>query len=411
MKKDDGIKRGLEGVEIAESGISYIDGDSGLLTYRGINIFDLAEYSTFEEVAFLLMYGRLPLPEEADDFMQELISERPIPTDRLSILLMLPRDYAPMAMLRTLVSYLPKFNRETESVSSEAIFEKALYAIAKFPTLVAGITRHLNGYWPLQPLGGLGHAANFLWMMTGREPTELEAKIMDVAMILHAEHGINASTFTAMVTVSSLSDFVSGLTAAIGSLKGPLHGGANRRVMEMLFEIGWVDNVEPYIMDKLERGDKVMGFGHRVYKTMDPRATILKKYSQKLAAQDHADDRWLRISEKVEEVMAREVGSRGIYPNVDFYSATVYHYLGIPADVYTAIFAACRIAGWSAHILEQYDNNRIFRPRARYNGLIDVPYVPLEQRMTKIEGEHLEAEMGPVQEPEPIEGLEDEVGE
>lgn len=400
-----GIKRGLEGVEIAESAISYIDGELGTLTYRGIDIFELAEHSTFEEVSFLLLYGRLPTQNELVDFVRDMTADRPIPPDRMSVLFLLPRNYAPMAMLRTLVSYLPKFNHESESVSHEENINKAKYAIAKVPTLVGAIARHREGGWPVLPRSDLSHAANFLWAITGRVPTEKEARIMDVAMILHAEHGINASTFTAMVTVSSLSDFVSGLTAAIGSLKGPLHGGANRRVMEMLFEIGSLDNVEPTIMGKLERGEKIMGFGHRVYKTMDPRAKILKKFSRELAANPDMDDRWLRISEKVEEVMDREVGSRGIRPNVDFYSATVYYYLGIPPEVYTAIFAACRVAGWSAHILEQYDNNRIFRPRARYNGLSDVKYVPSHQRAKKVEGEILTAEMGPVQEIETVEGL------
>jgi citrate synthase len=257
--------------------------------------------------------------------------------------------------------------------------ERAIDLIAAFPTIVAAIQRRRSGKEFVAPRQDLGHAANFLYMVNGEAPTDYVAKVMDMALILHADHGFNASTFTSRVVISSMSDMYSAITAAVGSLKGPLHGGANSEVMSTLQSIGSIDQVEAYVMERLARKEKVMGFGHRVYHTYDPRARILSQYSQQLAQQT-GNMKWYEMSKKIEEIMVRQLGEKGIYPNVDFYSATVYYYMGLDQELFTPIFAVSRIAGWTAHAIEQLQNNRLFRPRSVYSGEKNAPYMPIDKR-------------------------------
>ncbi|RMF58190.1 MAG: citrate synthase [Calditrichaeota bacterium] len=370
---------GLEGVIATSTEICFIDGMQGKLLYRGIPIEQMAESSTFEETSYFLLYGKLPTRKELDAFTARLNEHRQVPQEVIDMVCRLPKNASPMAMLRTAVSILGHYEQAPDGTSLELNLRRAEHLIAAFPTVAAAIQRSRKGLEPVAPDPNLPHAANFLYMLTGEKPSDYAARVMDVALILHAEHGFNASTFTARVIISTLSDMYSAVTGAIGSLKGPLHGGANEQVMRMLEEIGSEDRTEEFILRKLKAKEKVMGFGHRVYKALDPRARILMQYSKKLAEQA-GDMRWYAISKKVEDVMEREVGHRGIYPNVDFFSASVYRYLGIETEMYTPIFAVSRVAGWTAHVIEQLQNNRIFRPRSVYIGPVDVNYVPIDQR-------------------------------
>ncbi len=370
---------GLEGVIATTTEICFIDGQAGKLLYRGIPIEQLAEHSTYEETSFFLLYGHLPTSRELGDFIRRLKSHRAVANEVFDIVRNLPKSAAPMSMLRTAISSLGHFDQDAEDDSLEKHYQRAEHLIAAFPTVAAGIQRIRKGLEPIAPDPELGHAANFLYMLNGERPTDYAARVMDVALILHAEHGFNASTFTARVIISTLSDMYSAVTGAIGSLKGPLHGGANERVMRMLMEIGSADRAEDIILQKLRNKDKIMGFGHRVYRALDPRAKILMQFSQKLAEQV-GDTRWYDISKKIQEVMEREVGHKGIYPNVDFFSASLYYYLGIEVEMYTPIFAVSRVAGWTAHVVEQLKHNRIFRPRSVYLGPAHMDYVPLDQR-------------------------------
>ncbi len=370
---------GLEGVIATSTEICFIDGMQGKLLYRGIPIEQIAESSTYEETAYFLLYGKLPTRSELEDFEKRLRAHREVPADVIDLIRRLPKSASSMAMLRTAISTLGHYENDADGSSIELNLRRAEHLIGAFPTVAAAIQRARKGLNPVAPTPELSHAANFLFMLTGEKPSEYATRVMDVALILHAEHGFNASTFTARVIISTLSDMYSAVTGAIGSLKGPLHGGANEQVMRMLEEIGSEDRAEEIILQKLAAKDKVMGFGHRVYKALDPRARILMQYSKKLAEQA-GDMRWYAISKKVEEVMEREVGHRGIYPNVDFFSASVYRYLGIETEMYTPIFAVSRVAGWTAHVIEQLKNNRIFRPRSVYIGPVDVEYIPIERR-------------------------------
>jgi citrate synthase len=373
------FREGLEGVVAALSKISSIDGEKGILLYRGIPIEELAEHSTFEETAYFLLYGRLPKRQELADFEKELKSHRQVPPAVLDLIRSFPPSANAMDLLRTTVSALGLYDPDSQTNTVEKNVARAINLIASFPTIVAAIQRRRSGKEFVAPRQDLGHAANFLYMVNGEAPGEYAAKVLDVALILHADHGFNASTFTARVVISSLSDMYAAISAAVGSLKGPLHGGANSEVMSTLQEIGSLDKVEAYVMNRLATKQKVMGFGHRVYHTYDPRARILSQYSQKLAQQT-GNAKWYEMSKKIEEIMMREVGSKGIYPNVDFYSATVYYYMGLDQDLFTPIFAVSRIAGWTAHVIEQLQNNRLFRPRAIYSGPKNVPYVPINDR-------------------------------
>ncbi len=371
------VREGLEGVVVANSSMSWIDGENGVLIYQGYNIHDLAEKSTFEEVIFLLWNGRLPTQAEFDDYFKRLSDERQLNDQEWDFV----RRYAnsqvhPMAFLRTAVSFLAHSDPDVEDNSHEANVRKGFRLTGKMAVMVAAFDRIRNGKEPLQAKPEWNHAKNFLWMLKGREPDELEARAMDVALILHADHGFNASTFAARVTAATLSDLHSAITSAVGTLKGPLHGGANTRVMQMLLEIGEVERAEQWVLDALARKERIMGFGHRVYRTMDPRAVHLRELSKKLCERI-GETKWYEMSEKIFEVVHRE---KGLWPNVDFFSASTYYAMGIPLDLYTPIFAMSRVVGWVGHCLEQYAHNRLIRPRANYVGPKGLQYVPIDQR-------------------------------
>ncbi len=371
--------KGLEGVIAALSSISAIDGEKGKLIYRGIPIEVLAKYSTYEEVAYLLLYGELPTKAALDDFTRQMKELRYLPKKVEDCLKELPPDPHPMDILKVAVAHAALYDPDKFRCCREGVMRKVIRIIAQIPTIIAYYHRVRSGKDVVPPNPDLNHAANFLYMLHGKEPDEEEARIFDIALILHAEHGLNASTFAAMVTASTLSDINSAIVSAIGALKGPLHGGANERVLNMLDEIGTPDKAEEYVLNALREKRRIMGFGHRVYKTYDPRAKILKKYAEYLSDK-YNDRKWISIGEKIEGIMIRELGKKGIFPNVDFYSGIVYHFLGIPRDLFTPVFAMARSVGWAAHVCEYVQNNRIFRPRAYYIGPDYVEYIPIEQR-------------------------------
>ncbi len=376
---DNLYRPGLEGVVAADSNLSFIDGTIGKLVYCGYNIFDLAENACFEEVVFLLFNRRLPNAGELADLRVELAGHRAIPEEVKKVLSLLPKTLHPMAALRTAVSMLAGWDNEAdpaEKESTPALRRTAYRLVAQFATVVAAFHRIRQGLPVVDPRPELSHAANFLNMVNGEMPDPAMERTFDICLVLHADHGFNASTFTARVTASTLSDFYSSVTSAIGSLKGPLHGGANEGVMETLMEIGSLENVEPWLDGALADKKKIMGFGHRVYKALDPRAVVLKKYSKDMGDRI-GNSKWFDMSLRLQDLVFQK---KGLYANVDFYSASTYYTMGIPMDLFTPIFAVSRIAGWSAHILEQYSNNRIFRPSERYVGPMDLPWVPLGQR-------------------------------
>jgi len=367
--------KGLEGVVATTSSISSIIDDT--LTYVGYNIDDLAENASFEEVVYLLWHGRLPNKAELEELNSQLANNAELPKEVLDHFKTYPiKDVHPMAALRTGVSLLGLYDTEADEMSEEANYRKAIRLQAKIPTLVTAFARIRKGLEPVAPRTDLGFAANFLYMLTGQEPDDIAVEAFNKALVLHADHELNASTFTARVCVATLSDVYSGVTAAIGALKGPLHGGANEQVMKMLTEIGTLENVEPYIRGKLANKEKIMGFGHRVYRQGDPRAKHLRQMSEKLTKLT-GEPHWYEMSTKIEEIVTSE---KNLPPNVDFYSASVYHSLGIDHDLFTPIFAVSRVSGWLAHILEQYANNRLIRPRAEYTGPGKQEYIPLEKR-------------------------------
>jgi len=371
--------KGLANTIAAETEMSYIDGQNGILEYVGIDIDALARHSPFEQVVFLLWNRRLPTQAELDEFKRKIRAEYDVPDEVWGTIKQIPTDAKPMHALRTLASALSLYDPEADDPSDDANQRKALRLLAKVPTLIAAFDRHRKGKDFLKPDSSLDIATNFLTMLNGEKPTETMSRALDVCLILHADHGLNASTFAARVTISTLSDMYSAMTTAIGTLKGPLHGGANEAVMVMLNEIGDINNVEPFVMKKLENKDKIMGFGHRVYKAYDPRATYLKTFTRQIA-EDTGNQKLYEMSAKIEEIMDREVGSRGIYPNVDFYSATTYYSIGLEIDLFTPMFAMSRVAGWAGHCIEQLDGNRLIRPRARYVGPHEQPYVPISER-------------------------------
>jgi citrate synthase len=368
---------GLEGVVVAESEISYVDGQEGRLVYRGYSVEDLAARSSFEETTKLLLDGELPDASELRAFDRVLKAARALDENTLEAVGRFPRSSDPMSALRSGVSLLGMSDPDRGDDGAEATRRKGLRLIASLPTLVAAFDRARRDADPVAPRDDLGHAANFLYMLRGSEPDPQDARVLDVCLVLHAEHGMNASTFAARVTAATLSDIHSAVTSAVGTLKGPLHGGANEAVMKMLLEIDR-RGVEPaaHVREMLAAGSKVMGFGHRVYKTMDPRAPILRRFSKELGERA-GDTRWYAMSEEILATMQKE---KGIDPNVDFFSASTYHALGIPADLFTPIFAIARIGGWVTHVEAQYANNRLIRPRARYVGKRDLRYVPIDER-------------------------------
>ncbi len=370
---------GLAGIIAGPSTICSIDGQKGILTYRGVLIEELAEHSTFEETAFFLLHGHLPTRPELTAFENRLKAQREVPPAVTKLMQTFPSTANPMDVLRTAVSALGLFDDAPKDDSLAKDTERAERLIAAFPAIVGTLQRLRKGEPPVKPRLDLNHAAHFLHQVSGETPDEKAAKIFDVCLILHADHSFNASTFTARVCISSLPDMYSAITAAIGSLKGPLHGGANTEVMTSFLEIGEIEKVEAWVMARLESKGKVSGFGHRIYKTYDPRARILSRYSQQLA-EITGNLKWYKMSKEMERVMEREVGSRGIHPNVDFFSASVYYYIGVEPDLFTPIFAVSRIAGWTAHVLEQLRDNRLYRPDAVYTGPLNAKYVPIEKR-------------------------------
>jgi citrate synthase len=370
---------GLEDVVIGNSSICFIDGDKGILQYRGYNANQLAEKSNFEEVCFLLIYGHLPTQKDFEEFKRLLRADRHLPNGFLKEMQNLPPATNAMARLRTLASVLESYDSEGEVITEVANVRRTIRLTAQLSVLAASIERVRKGLPTLEPLDDLDHAANFLYMLNGKKPPETSRRAMDMALILQADHELNASTFAGCVTVSTLSDMYSAVVSAIGTLKGPLHGGANKAVMEMLEEIGSVENVEPYIKARLLAKKKIMGFGHRVYTTLDPRAAVLKEMSRKLSV-EIGPAKWFEISDQVQKMMSHE---KNINANLDFYSATVFHYLGISTDMFPVIFAISRIVGWCTHFIEQYNNNRLIRPTINYTGRRDQSYVPIAERKSE----------------------------
>jgi citrate synthase len=371
--------KGLQGVVAAQTAISYVDGQNGRLFYRGIDINELAEKSTFEETTALLWYGKLPNQNQLERFKQKFVDNRKLPDPIISILFALPKTTSPMSALRTAVSALGPFDEAEAQYadnSLESNVSKSIRVTASMPTMVAAWDRIRKGMWPIMPREDLSHSANFLYMLTGKEPSETAARMLDIALILHADHGLNASTFAARVTVSTLSNLHSAVVSAIGTLKGSLHGGANEEVMRTLLEIGDVDRVEQYMRGALSAKKKIPGFGHRVYKVNDPRASWLQDLSRQVA-EDSGDTRWYQISERVREYMQQH---RDLPVNVDFYSASLYYTSGVPIEIFTPLFAISRVSGWTAHVYEQLSDNRLIRPGAEYIGPLNVPYTPLEGR-------------------------------
>jgi citrate synthase len=367
---------GLRNVAVSESRISSIDGERGVLAYRGIDIHALAQHSGFEETSFLLHEGRLPRRAELEAYRSALAGERVVTDSAFGVVRALPRSAHPMTSLRTAVSALGALDPEARDDSPAAARRKSRRLIAQMGTLVTGVDRIRRGFHPVAPDPALSQAANFLFMLSGQRPTASAEKALDVALVLHADHEFNASTFAARVAASTLADVHGAITAALATLKGPLHGGANEAVMTMLEQIRTMEAIEPYLRETFAAKRKIMGFGHAVYRTEDPRATHLRPLSRQLGA-EKGQEIWYALSERIEQLVKKE---KGLNCNVDFYSASAYHVLGIPTDLFTPVFAVSRIAGWTAHVVEQLENNKLIRPESEYTGLRDVAYVPLDQR-------------------------------
>ena len=372
------FKEGLEDVVVSTSEICFIDGREGRLLYRGYDVDDLVRSSSFEEVVYLLWHGNLPSRKDLDAHIKALssVANRKLPLKLIAILRQLPKKTAPMEVLRTGVSALQAFDPDAEDNAREATVRKAVRLTAQMPTLVAAWERLRRGKPPVAPNPTLTLAANFLYMLSGQKPTELAAKTFDVALILHADHEFNASTFAARVTAATLSDLHSAVVSGIGALKGPLHGGANEQVMRMVEQIKTPDRAEAWIRKALADKARIMGFGHRVYRVEDPRAKHLRRLATELGRQT-GSARYVEILNTVARVVSEE---KKIYPNVDLYSGAAYASMGIPTDQFTPIFALSRVVGWSAHVLEQHAHNRLIRPRAEYTGPTSAKYVPIDQR-------------------------------
>jgi citrate synthase len=359
------VGKGLEGIVAANSGICWIDGETGVLAYRGIDIHELAEKSSFEETTYLLWFGRLPNQAELDEFTKKLAEARTLDPKMIDMLRGFPRSATPMEVLRTAVSALSFYDPQESDNLHDANVSKSFRLTAQIAMLVAVYDRLRKGKTVIEPDPLLSHSANFLWMLNGEKPSETATKTLDVALILHADHELNASTFAARVIAATLSDIHSAITGALGALKGPLHGGANEAVMRMLFSIDkeGIDPIE-YVASLLAQKKKISGFGHRVYRTEDPRATHLRRMSEELG-ESSGNSKWFKMSRAIEKYILAE---KKLNANVDFYSASTYTMLGIDIDLFTPIFAVSRISGWAAHVIEQLDDNRLIRPRAEYIG-------------------------------------------
>jgi len=375
MARESEVQRGLEDVVALESRICFIDGKDGRLIYQGYDIRDLAAHGTFEEVAYLLWYGRLPNERQLAELKSRLGQLRALPKGVLDILDRLPAESHPMDALRTAVSALAMYE-PSESKPGSSSIGGALRLTAVLPTILGHFHRRRMGLPALTVDPTISHSAAILHALRDAPATELEIRALDVALILHADHELNASTFAARVTASTLSDLYSAITSAIGTLKGPLHGGANERVMELLAEAGTVERMEEVVRAKLGRHERIMGFGHRVYKVEDPRATILREWSRRVG-EAKGNLTYYHLLRKLEDVVHAE---KGLYPNVDLFSGSVYALLGIPNDLFTPLFAASRVAGWTAHVLEMYEDLRLIRPTAAYVGPVDLKWVPIAER-------------------------------
>lgn len=372
-------KPGLEGIPAAKSSISHVDGQKGILEYRGINIEELTNQGSFLETAYLLIWDKLPTKEQLKEFETNILYHRRIKYRIRDMMKCFPETGHPMDALQTSAAALGLFYSRRALDDPEYIRKAVVRLLAKIPTMVAAFHQMRKGNDPIQPNDELDYAANFLYMLTERKPHPLAARIFDVCLTLHAEHTINASTFSAMVTASTLTDPYAVVASAVGTLAGPLHGGANEEVLLMLEEIGSIENVRPYVEKCIANKQKIMGFGHRVYKVKDPRATILQDLVKQLFGET-GQDLYYDIAVELERVVEENFGHKGIYPNVDFYSGLVYRKLGIPDDLFTPIFAIARVAGWLAHWKEQLAVNRIFRPTQVYTGVHNAPYIPIEER-------------------------------
>ncbi len=371
---------GLEGIPAAESAISFIDGDAGVLEYRGISIEVLAEKSNFIETAYLLIFGRLPKWEELEKFRSDITFHTRLKLKILRMMEYLPEAGHPMHYLQAVTSAMGMYYPASDTLDPESRYWSTVRLVAKLPTIVAACHRLRHGDAPIQPRNDLSFAANFYYMLFEREPTELVEKVVDVMLILHADHTMNASTFSARVVGSTLADPYTVVSSAIGTLSGPLHGGANEEVVHMLGEIGRKENARAYIERKLEKKEKIMGVGHRVYKTRDPRGEVIKGLIRRLAEDESVDANTMEICREVEAVVLERLGPRNLHPNVDFYSGIAFKGIGIPTELFTPIFAMGRVAGWLAHWIEQLKTNRIYRPTQKYTGLRNQPYIPQGER-------------------------------
>lgn len=374
------FSRGLEGVIAAETKIGYVDGLKGNLVYRGYDIHALTEQSNYEEVSYLLLKGHLPTKEEYDQFVSKLRNAMDLEKDEYDLISKISRESHPMSSLRTMISYIGG----KDSGSVEPNFDKqediSIRLIAKVPAVVAAINRASQGKEFIKPDPNLSFSSNFFYMSLGRKPDTVEAKMLDTALMLHADHGMNASTFAAMLTISTLSDMYSAVTSAVATLKGPLHGGANERALALINRVGSPENADKVIGEMIQNKEKIMGFGHRVYKVYDPRAKILKEYAKYVAEKNNKPELF-ETAEKIEEVMINKLGSKGIFPNVDFYSGMIYYSMGFEPQIFTPIFAVGRISGWVSRALEYLSDNRLFRPKAKYVGESELKkYVPINER-------------------------------
>lgn len=376
MSTESTATAGLRGVVAAQSSIGDVDGINGVLIYQGYDIHDLAEHSSFEEVVYLLWHGRLPNSAELDELKAELRSNYGVPAEVIEMLKTFPKDADPMDVLRTAVSSLDFYDKNGHGTDRANATAAATKLTGQIGTIAAAWDRIRNGKDVVAPDTSLSIAENFLYMLRGEKADADEAHMFDVCLILHADHELNASTFTTRVVSGTLAGMYGAVTAGIAALAGPLHGGANTNVMKMLIEIGDLDKVDGWLDNALEQKRKIMGIGHAVYKTEDPRATWLRKYS-KIMAEKKGESKWFEMSQRIEKLMHEK---KGMFPNVDFYSASTYYLMGIPLDLYTPIFAVSRISGWTGHILEQYGDNKLIRPRAEYVGPRGLKYVPIAER-------------------------------
>jgi citrate synthase len=368
--------KGLDGIIAAQTRLSDVRGEAGELVYAGYDINELAGKVSYEEIVHLLHWNNLPNAKELAELKAILAADRELPQGVIDILRIVPRNTPPMDVIRTAVSALGCFDPQRDDHSYDDERRKAMQLIARIPIITAYFHRIRQGKEVLPPKPELGEAANFLYLMDGEEPSAEKANTLNLCYVLHADHGMNASTFSARVTIATLSDMYSAITSAIGTLKGPLHGGANEGVIKMLIEIGSLDKVDAYIEECLAQKKKIMGIGHRVYKTLDPRAPHLKRMAQVLSSK-LGERKWIQMSDRIAEIMLKK---KNLHANVDFYSATVYYSLGIPTDLFTPIFAIARTAGWTAHILEQLTDNRLIRPQSQYIGPVGLKVKPIEQR-------------------------------